>query len=138
MDHVEGGGEVEAEYLKARYKPAFEEALRVAMGRLPARARTVLRLHFADRLTVDGIAAFYKIGRSTAGRWLTEARDLLRTETARELSQRLGISPAQYASILALVRSRLDVSLGAMASDSEVREREAKAQGASTNADRRK
>jgi RNA polymerase sigma-70 factor (ECF subfamily) len=112
---VDTGG-IEAAYLKASYKHEFEDALRVSLARLPTRSRTVLRLHFADRLTVDGIAAFYRVGRSTAGRWLADARDTLRDETSKELSRRLGLSRSQYVSLLGLVRSQLEVSLGALAS----------------------
>src|SRR5262249_43127912 len=49
---VAGGGP-ELEYLRGRYAGEFEDAVHVAIERLPAKQRMLLRLHFVDRMTVD-------------------------------------------------------------------------------------
>lgn len=101
----------ELDYLKRRYKPAFEAALRVALENLEAKDRTLLRLHLGDGLSIDRIGTLYRVGRSTAARWLARARMALLDETRQELVRTLHITPSEFESIAALVRSDLDVSV---------------------------
>ncbi len=101
--------------LKARYKGAFEGAIRAAMASLPARERTLLLLHFVDGLTLPQLAAMNKVSRATVTRWLGSARDALRDETRRQLEGRLRLTSSELASVAAAVRSQLEISIaGAM------------------------
>jgi RNA polymerase sigma-70 factor (ECF subfamily) len=105
---VSASGDPEVRLAKARYKAAFEEALRAAVARLSAKNRTLLRLHLVDGLSIDVLGARYRVGRSTAARWLSSARAELREHTRAELEARLG--PADLTSVADLVRSQLELS----------------------------
>jgi RNA polymerase sigma-70 factor (ECF subfamily) len=106
--------DVEDAYLEARYKPEFEAAVRVAMGRLTPKQRTLLRHSLIDGLSIDVLGAHYKVSRATAARWLAGAREALRDGTRAELVGKLGLTPSQCASIARLIQSRLDVSAASL------------------------
>jgi RNA polymerase sigma-70 factor (ECF subfamily) len=106
-----GRANPELEYMKERYGKEFEAAIRVAIGRLDAKDRALLRLHLAEGMSIDRLGALYKVGRSTAARWLAKARGALLEETRRELCERLGITFSEYESLAALVRSQLKISV---------------------------
>jgi RNA polymerase sigma-70 factor (ECF subfamily) len=98
-------------YLKTRYRDAFKEAVTLAIGRLPQRHRTVLRLHTVGGLTLLKIAAMFEVDESTASRWLQRAREDILHETQRELGQRLGVRVTEVPSIARMVTSQIDVSV---------------------------
>lgn len=97
-------------YLRARYKNELEASIRDAIQKLPARERTLLRLHLIDGLGIDVLGAHYKVGRSTAARWLAAARESLRERVRADLEARLGLSKSELASVAGLVRSQLETS----------------------------
>jgi RNA polymerase sigma-70 factor (ECF subfamily) len=105
-------GDAEAQYLKARYRAEFETAAKEAIESLSDKQRTLLWLHFGNGFTVDRLASVYRIGRSTAARWLAGARGALRKETKRALCARLRITGSDYQSLCALIRSELNMSIG--------------------------
>lgn len=106
--------DVEAAYLETRYKAEFEDAVRVAMGRLSPKQRTLLRFHLVDGLSIDALSAHYQVGRATAARWLAGAREALREGTRAKLVAKLGLTESQYASLARLIRGRLDVSVASL------------------------
>jgi len=97
--------------LRARYKDDFEEAIKDALRALPSRERAILRLHLAERTSIDGLATIYGIGRSTAARWLAAAREQFLDNTRAIFCKRAGIASAEFDSIAAALRSDLDMSL---------------------------
>jgi RNA polymerase sigma-70 factor (ECF subfamily) len=102
---------VDSEVFVARHRGHVEAAIRTAIRRLPPRERAILCLHVRDGLSSDRIAALYRVGRSTAKRWLVAAREQLSNETERELRGQLALSPSEYDGLVAGVRSEVDVSL---------------------------
>jgi RNA polymerase sigma-70 factor, ECF subfamily len=52
----------------------------------------------------------HDVHRSTAARWIAEAREAIVDDTKSLLQARLGSTPSEIQSILTLVKSRLDVS----------------------------
>jgi RNA polymerase sigma-70 factor, ECF subfamily len=107
-------GGPEFEYLSGRYKPAFEEALRSAIKRLPAKERMLLRLNLVDGMSIDRLGTMYRVGRSTAARWLAAARGALLEEVHRELRTKLRLTSTELESLGAEIRSQLDVSLSTL------------------------
>jgi RNA polymerase sigma-70 factor (ECF subfamily) len=101
----------ELAHLKRRYAADFSAALATAFARLSDKERTLLQLHIVDRAGIDALGELYKVGRSTAARWLASARATLVEETRRELQRKLGLSRSDYESLAVLVRSQLDVSV---------------------------
>jgi RNA polymerase sigma-70 factor (ECF subfamily) len=105
------GDDPEIAHFKRRYRRELAECFADALTKLPDRDRALLRYHAVDGLTIDDIGAIYRVHRSTAFRWLEAARDRLSARTNALLERRLGLSGAQLASVLRLVRSQVDVSV---------------------------
>jgi len=101
----------EARLVIERHRGAYEEALRRALGLLTVKERTLLRLHFVDGLSTERIGIIHQAHKATAARWIAAARQKLLDETYRELSARLQLSPKELASLTAVVRSELHVSV---------------------------
>jgi RNA polymerase sigma-70 factor (ECF subfamily) len=104
-------GGPELEYLRRRYKGVFEQAVRDAIDQLPARAKLLLRLNVAERMSIDGLGRLYGVGRSTAARWLVSARDELLERVRCVLCATLGLTSCELESLGCDIRSLLDVSL---------------------------
>lgn len=102
----------ELTFLKAHYRQAFAEAFELAVGTLQDRERNVLRMHLLGAMTLQEIASMYAVDRSTIVRTLQRARGRLLSETRKQLRGRLGVGRSELDSVVALIRSRLDVSLG--------------------------
>lgn len=101
----------ELEYLRARYRQQFHDAFVGALASLEPRGRTVLRMHLIDGLNIDGIGSVYGVHRATVARWIASARDHLFETTRDALHRELGLSATEFASLVRLVRSQLDVSI---------------------------
>src|SRR5262249_39622176 len=56
----------ELQAVRNKYRACFEEAVRAAAARLGARDRALLKLHLAEKMSIDRLAALYHVGRSTA------------------------------------------------------------------------
>jgi RNA polymerase sigma-70 factor (ECF subfamily) len=101
----------ELAYLKDLYRAEFKIAFREAMGSLSDRQRNLIAQHFLDRLTLEQMAALYRVHRATVVRWLAAAREALLRGTHRAMTSRLKVRPAELDSILRLIDSQLDVSI---------------------------
>ncbi len=100
----------ELELLKRRYAPQLREALVCTLAALTADERNVLRLHYLDGLTLDEVAATYRIGRATVARWLARAREKILAETRSRLKAQLGVHELELDSLMNLTASRVPLS----------------------------
>lgn len=107
---------MELELLKQSYRLVFKRAFSLAIEQLPARARLILRHSFIEGLSIDQIGAIYGVHRATAARWLVDARGQLATQTRQLMSQELELSPQELESIITMIYSRLEVSMGKLVS----------------------
>jgi RNA polymerase sigma-70 factor (ECF subfamily) len=98
--------------LRARYRDAFAEAVRAAISGLTTRQRRLLRMHFVDGLGIDAVGQVYRVHRATAARWLRDARESLISDTFARLGAALGMSETELHSLVRVVRSEVEVSLG--------------------------
>lgn len=114
-DELDREHDAELEYMKRMYAEGFREAFREALGALTSRQRNLLRYTYVDNLTADAVATLYGVHRVTVARWLGDVRADLAQETRRILAERFGL--AEDDSVLALIQSRLDMSLSALASE---------------------
>ncbi len=101
----------ESAYAKQRYRSEFDRALRDALATLTERDRALLRLHLISGVEVERIGAIYGVSRSTATRWLADAREAVSAEVQRLLRERLSLSGGDVASLARLVASDVDVSM---------------------------
>jgi RNA polymerase sigma-70 factor (ECF subfamily) len=107
-------GDPELDYLRARYRPELQAALRGALAALAVDHRTVLRLHLCAGLTTRKIAAMYQVSQPTVMRWLSAARAAIRAAMRDRLKHQLGVTTREFESLAGLLLSQLDVDLSAV------------------------
>jgi RNA polymerase sigma-70 factor (ECF subfamily) len=110
------GSDPQLAHLKHTYRAQFTDAWRTALRELDAEDRTLLRLHLIDRLPVDQIGALYGIHQTTAARRVRQVKERLGARVHETLAATLAVPPDELASIVALIRSELDVTLGELLS----------------------
>ncbi len=110
LDMAEPSRDPELENIRARYAGPFREALRDAIRALDADERNALRLHVSEGLSLDEVARIYGVHRATVARWIRSARENVLKGTRKLLEQRLHLSPNEFDSLVAICRSRLDIS----------------------------
>jgi RNA polymerase sigma-70 factor (ECF subfamily) len=74
-------------------------------------------MHFLDGLNIDRIGIVFGVHRATVARWLATARELVLERTMTLLGDRLQLDAAEFASLLRMVRTTLDVSLHSLLSE---------------------
>ena len=100
--------------LRRQYQGAFDAAFRDALRALDPEESLMLRLHFAEGMNLDAMAAALGASRATIGRRVLSARRRVKDEMLALLRVRLEASETEIESLLDVVRSKLDVSLGAL------------------------
>jgi len=100
--------------IKRKHGEVFRLAFHDAFAALDPEERNLFRLFYLDGLNLDALAVVLQISRATAGRRMLAARQRLLDETLRLLGDRLRVSPAELQSLLGVVRSGLEISLGAL------------------------
>jgi RNA polymerase sigma-70 factor (ECF subfamily) len=117
MEFVPAGEDIELDYIRARYRGAFEEALRAAFLGCSPEERTLLRLLYLDRLAVGALAKLSGLSISGMSRRLTSLREGLRERTRSALAHQFS-SPGELSSLVRLLDSRMEMSLREFFSDS--------------------
>ncbi len=105
------GGAPDLGGAKEAYRAAFRASFPEAFAGLPDRDRSLLRYAFGEDLTVEAIGALYGVHKTTAARWVVRAHQALLDAVRAAVIARLGIAEDEYASVLRLVHSRLELSL---------------------------
>jgi RNA polymerase sigma-70 factor, ECF subfamily len=102
----------ELEHMRQLYRSEFKQAFGQAVAALGLNDRILLHQRFVGQLSLEELAAAYDVHVNTVGRWLSRARQTLEAGIRGALSARLQVSETQFRSILRLVQSQLDVTLG--------------------------
>jgi RNA polymerase sigma-70 factor (ECF subfamily) len=110
---IQGEADPEVLLLKARYKTEVEASIRAALAALPPKLRAVLLLQVVDGMTLPQLATMHRVSRATVARWLASARAEIFEATRRDLVARLRLTTSECESLLGLVRSQIELSLGA-------------------------
>ena len=108
---IEGVVDEETAHLKRRYGAAFEAALESALSRLEPGHRTLLRMHYSERVPLERIAALYHVSRSTMARRIAEARESVVGDVQTQLRANLRLTRSEVDSLTAFVLSVVDVSV---------------------------
>ena len=108
--HDERDGELA--FLKDQYRPAFAAALRESLATLAAADQLLLRQRYVDASASRSSAALSGVHRATALRRLERARIALLADLRARLWARLRLEGRELESLLRLVASRLEVTLG--------------------------
>ncbi len=96
---------------KQQYRAQFGAAFQDALAQLTAAQRNVLRLHYVHGLSIDRLGKVLQVHRSNAARRVAKARDALLSGTRRLLHARLSIDRREFDQLMALVASRIDLSI---------------------------
>jgi RNA polymerase sigma-70 factor (ECF subfamily) len=105
------GLDPELAHMKALYRAELQEAFVAALAELADRDQNLLRYHHLDGLTMDELAALYRVHRATVHRWLAAAREQLAVAVETRLRHRLQVSERGFHSIRRLVESQIDLAL---------------------------
>jgi RNA polymerase sigma-70 factor, ECF subfamily len=116
---AESGDDVELSYLKTHYRAALKQAFEHAVSSLDGGSRNLLRQSVVQRLTIDQIGALYGIHRATAARRVEKAKADLLVATRSRLMEQLHVEEPELDSIMNLVRSRFDLSVGRVLSSGD-------------------
>jgi RNA polymerase sigma-70 factor (ECF subfamily) len=111
------GTDPELSLIKERYREPFKQALRAAIAELTGEQRSLLKLHFVDGVTLEKLAALFHVHRATVVRRIAQAREAVFDGVRIRLQAELGIDAAEFDELLALLRSRLELSLSALLPD---------------------
>jgi RNA polymerase sigma-70 factor, ECF subfamily len=99
-------------YFKRLYKQEIESAVGRSLDGLDVHTRALLQLHLGERLSIDQLGLIYGVNRATAARWLAAGRETIVRRVRSEIRDHLKLSESEYDSIVALVRSELDLTVG--------------------------
>ncbi len=108
---------LELSHLKEKYRGQCAAAFRSAIKLLEPRQRNLLRQHYLDELSLEDLAALYRVHRATVARWLAAARGELLEKTRDAIRIGLGLKADEVDSIVRLVNSRFDFSAGVFLSE---------------------
>lgn len=97
--------------LQERYRDAVKAAFASAFGQLTPRDRNILRQYYIDELTIDDLAALYRVNRATTARWVAGARLAVVKSTRAQLVDTHAVPVSQVDSVIRLVRSQLHLSV---------------------------
>ncbi len=97
-------------YIKQQYRSAFKSCFERAVAMLSSRDRNLLRLHLLEKVTLEKLAVIYDVHRATIVRWLAKARQDLFAHTKTLLSGELKLEASEFASLMRLIESNLDLS----------------------------
>jgi RNA polymerase sigma-70 factor, ECF subfamily len=110
-DQVAEAIDPEIGYLKRTYGEAVSRAFAAALAALDGESRALLQMHYVDGLTIDQVGVAFGKSRATSARMLAGARMRVVAAIREQLVATMGVRDDEADSLLAFVRSRLDVSL---------------------------
>src|SRR5262249_44356922 len=107
-------GDPQMDAMRAEYRVEVERAFKEAARKLPVRDRLLLHQTFVERRTQEELGRTYEVHVNTMARWLVRAREALEAGIRAELAERLRVGEDELTSVFRLVRSQLDITLGAL------------------------
>jgi len=111
LDMIAGSDDPELDLVWQRYNREFRAALEDGLGGLPGRDRTLLRLYLIEQLPALQIGKLYRVHETTALRWIAQAREAVVERVRAALLRTLRLSSGEFDELLAMLRSRLDISV---------------------------
>jgi RNA polymerase sigma-70 factor (ECF subfamily) len=101
----------EVRYLKELYGREFRRAFEEAALGLSPEDRNSLRSYYAEKMSIDAMAAAFGIHRATAARRVERARANLVAATRERLAERLALSAQALASVIRMIESNFHLSV---------------------------
>lgn len=101
----------EMKWLKERYGAVVSNAFKESLAAMPDEDRLLLKMHYLDGATLEEVASILRVSRATAARNLAKTRQILATAVRERLREQLGADTAIADSLVAFVRSRIELDL---------------------------
>jgi RNA polymerase sigma-70 factor, ECF subfamily len=101
----------EVAFLRQRYAPEVDQALRRALTQLDPDDRLLLTFYYVDGLTLSRIAALQRVGTTTVFRRLSAAGHKVLARVRNDLAGRLQLSGQGLDSLLRLVVQDIDLNI---------------------------
>jgi RNA polymerase sigma-70 factor (ECF subfamily) len=98
--------------MRDKYRLEFKASFSAAVASLDVRDRVLLHQRFSLQRTQEDLAKDYDVHVNTVARWLGRIRTTVEERTRAELRGRLRLDEGEFTSILRLVASQLDLTLG--------------------------
>jgi RNA polymerase sigma-70 factor, ECF subfamily len=111
VDRMAGGTDPELAFMRSRWGQELRALIVSAMERLSPRHRNLLRYHYLHGLSARKISEMYGVHRATTFKWLEEAREELLDRLTSVAQQKLQVGPEEIRSVVAMLGSRLDLSV---------------------------
>lgn len=111
------------ELLRARHQESFRAAFAAALAELTPHQRNLLQLHLLEDLSLADIATMHGVSKSSAARWLTQARTSLDEGIRARLRAELRLGEPELDSLIVALQSRLDLSVERLLGGDEARDR---------------
>ncbi len=109
LERMNGGEDLELDYLRHAYGPQLQEAFADAVARLSVRQRNLLRQRYLHQISADSLAKLYTVHRSTVFVWLEQARVALLGQVREALAARVPGDALE--SVVHVLGSQLQVSV---------------------------
>ena len=101
----------ELDFLKLRYAEHFQRSLNRALSELSTADATLLKLCYLNQTPPSALAAMYGVSTRTVQRRIADVRERILGLTRGYLQAELSLEPSELDSLIALVQSRLHLSL---------------------------
>jgi RNA polymerase sigma-70 factor (ECF subfamily) len=96
---------------KAGAHEVFRAAFMQVMSELGSKERTLLRLHYIERVTLDGLSTMFKTPRSTIARRVDDVRKAVLDRTKEKLRADHRLSTSEVASVFRQLDSQFHVTI---------------------------
>jgi RNA polymerase sigma-70 factor (ECF subfamily) len=94
-----------------RFREQFQRALDDSFVRLSPRAKTLLRMHYVDGLSIDAMGVIYRVHRATVARWLVAIRSTVMAGLRDKLTFTARPTSSDFRSLAAALRDELHISV---------------------------
>lgn len=103
--------DLENKTARLEFRDRFQKALKVALGTLSERDRSLLRLHHVNHLATSQVAALHGVHRVTVFRWLADIHRSLEHSVRRQLKLSEGLATSEFRSVARELHSELSFNL---------------------------
>jgi RNA polymerase sigma-70 factor (ECF subfamily) len=111
LDRLASLDDPELAHVRKLYGRELKDAFQAAIGELPSRDASLLKLHFIEGMRAADVGRLYRVNARTVQRWIADARAGVLASTRTRLKKKLGLSSSQLHSVLRLAASQFDASV---------------------------
>ncbi len=97
--------------LRREYGAQLKRTVEAVVEEMPDDARSMLRYHLVEGLTIDDIAVIVGIHRATVARRIGRARDAMARATRERMREHLQMTASQLTSVMRLIDTQIELSL---------------------------